>query len=93
MDNYCIGCVGLYSINNVIICFFCSLNSFYAAIGTTFFAVINPTLCGDIAVSLLTLLPGMTFLEWTELMYETMVVYSLSCSYYISFIFFTAFTF
>ena len=65
----------------------------YAAIGTTFFANINPTLWGDIAVSLLTLFRVMTFEDWTDVMYETMVVYPLSWSFYLSFIFFTAFAF
>lgn len=65
----------------------------YAAIGTTFFAAINPTLWGDIAVSLLTLFRVMTFEDWTDVMYETMAVYPLSWSFYLTFIFFTAFAF
>lgn len=65
----------------------------YAAIGTTFFADINPELWGDIAISLLTLFRVMTFEDWTDVMYETMAVYSLSWSYYLTFIFFTAFAF
>jgi voltage-gated sodium channel len=35
----------------------------------------------------------MTFEDWTDVMYETMVLYPLSWSYYLSFIFFTAFAF
>jgi voltage-gated sodium channel len=65
----------------------------YAAIGTTFFAAINETLWGDIAVSLLTLFRVMTFEDWTDVMYETMVVYPLSWTFYLTFIFFTAFAF
>jgi voltage-gated sodium channel len=65
----------------------------YAAIGTTFFEVINPVLWGDIAVSLLTLFRIMTFEDWTDVMYETMTVYPLSWFYYLTFIFFTAFAF
>jgi len=65
----------------------------YAAVGTTFFATINPDLWGDIAVSLLTLFRVMTFEDWTDVMYETMTVYSLSWFYYLTFIFFTAFAF
>jgi len=65
----------------------------YAAIGTTMFEAINPTLWGDIAVSLLTLFRVMTFEDWTDVMYETMEVYPLSWAYYLSFIFFTAFAF
>ncbi len=65
----------------------------YAAIGTTFFAHINPTLWGDIAHSLLTLFRVMTFEDWTDVMYETMDVYPLSWIFYLTFIFFTAFAF
>ena len=65
----------------------------YAAVGTTFFATINPTLWGDIAISLLTLFRVMTFEDWTDVMYETMESYPFSWVYYMSFIFFTAFAF
>ncbi|MDX2503045.1 MAG: ion transporter [Gammaproteobacteria bacterium] len=65
----------------------------YAAIGSTFFATINPELWGDIAISMLTLFRVMTFEDWTDVMYETMQVYALSWTYYLSFIFFTAFAF
>jgi len=65
----------------------------YAAVGSTFFAAINPVLWGDIALSLLTLFRVMTFEDWTDVMYETMDVYPLSWIYYLTFIFFTAFAF
>ena len=65
----------------------------YAAIGATLFAPINPELWGDISISLLTLFRVMTFEDWTDVMYETMNVYSLSWIYYLTFIFFTAFAF
>ncbi|MFK5984728.1 MAG: ion transporter [Pseudomonadota bacterium] len=65
----------------------------YAAIGSTFFEAINPTLWGDISISLLTLFRVMTFEDWTDVMYESMEVYPLSWIYYLSFIFFTAFAF
>jgi voltage-gated sodium channel len=65
----------------------------YAAVGTTFFAPINPELWGDISISLLTLFRVMTFEDWTDVMYESMTVYSLSWIYYLTFIFFTAFAF
>lgn len=65
----------------------------YAAVGSTFFANINPDLWGDIAISLLTLFRVMTFEDWTDVMYETMAVYPLSWLYYLSFIFLTAFAF
>lgn len=65
----------------------------YAAVGTTFFASINATLWGDITVSMLTLFRVMTFEDWTDVMYETMVVYPISWVFYISFIFLNAFAF
>ena len=65
----------------------------YAAIGSTFFAEINPVLWGDISVSLLTLFRVMTFEDWTDVMYETMTEYPLSWIFYLTFIFFTAFAF
>lgn len=65
----------------------------YAAIGSMFFAEINPQLWGDISISMLTLFRVMTFEDWTDVMYETMAVYSLSWLFYLTFIFFTAFAF
>ena len=65
----------------------------YAAVGATFFATINPELWGDIAISMLTLFRVMTFEDWTDVMYETMVVYPLSWTFYLSFIFLSAFAF
>jgi len=65
----------------------------YAAIGATLFAPINPELWGDISISLLTLFRVMTFEDWTDVMYETMSVYSFSWLYYLTFIFLTAFAF
>ena len=65
----------------------------YAAVGATFFATINPDLWGDIAISMLTLFRVMTFEDWTDVMYETMAVYPLSWTFYLSFIFLSAFAF
>ncbi|RLV61378.1 ion transporter [Parashewanella curva] len=65
----------------------------YAAIGTTFFASINPELWDNISISMLTLFRVMTFEDWTDVMYETMAHYPLSWAYYLSFIFLTAFAF
>ncbi|PVZ70398.1 ion transporter [Pelagibaculum spongiae] len=65
----------------------------YAVIGTTAFAKVNPELWGDISLSLLTLFRIMTLEGWTDVMYQTMEVYPLSWTYYLSFIFFTAFAF
>lgn len=65
----------------------------YAAVGSTLFEQINPVLWGDISISMLTLFRVMTFEDWTDVMYETMAVHPMSWTYYISFIFFTAFAF
>lgn len=65
----------------------------YAAVGSTFFAKVNPTLWGDIAISMLTLFRVMTFEDWTDVMYETQVEYPFSWIFYLTFIFFTAFAF
>jgi len=65
----------------------------YGAIGSFLFEAINPVLWGDISISMLTLFRIMTFEDWTDVMYETMEVYSLSWLFYLSFIFFTAFAF
>ncbi len=65
----------------------------YAAFGSFVFKDINPTLWGDIAISMLTLFRIMTFEDWTDIQYETMDVYPWSWVFYLSFIFFTAFAF
>jgi len=65
----------------------------YAAIGSFVFNEINPKLWGDIAISMLTLFRIMTFEDWTDIQYETMEVYPMSWTFYLSFIFFTAFAF
>ena len=65
----------------------------YAAVGSMFFANINPELWGDISIAMLTLFRVMTFEDWTDVMYETMAHYPLSWIYYLTFIFFTAFAF
>lgn len=65
----------------------------YAAIGSTIFSNINSELWGDISISMLTLFRVMTFEDWTDVMYETMEVYSLSWLYFLSFIFLTTFAF
>jgi voltage-gated sodium channel len=65
----------------------------YAAIGSFLFEAINPTLWGDISISMLTLFRVVTFEDWTDVMYETMVIHPWSWAYYLSFIFFNAFVF
>lgn len=65
----------------------------YAAMGSIFFANINPELWNNISISMLTLFRIATFEDWTDIMYETMDVYPLSWIYYLSFIFIVAFVF
>lgn len=65
----------------------------YGAIGSLFFSEINQVLWGDVSVSMLTLFRVATFEDWTDVMYETMVVFPLSWTYYLTFIFLTAFVF
>ncbi|NRB37347.1 MAG: ion transporter [Pseudomonadales bacterium] len=65
----------------------------YAAFGAIMFSKINPVLWGDISISMLTLFRVMTFEDWTDVMYETMEVYTLSWIYFLSFIFLTTFAF
>jgi voltage-gated sodium channel len=65
----------------------------YAAIGSLIFEQVNPVLWGDISIAMLTLFRVMTFEDWTDVMYETMIPYPYSWIFYISFIFLTAFAF
>ena len=65
----------------------------YAAIGSMLFHTINEVLWGDVSISMLTLFRVATFEDWTDVMYETMVIYPLSWTFYLSFIFLTAFIF
>ncbi len=65
----------------------------YAAMGSMFFHQINPVLWKNITVAMLTLFRVATFEDWTDVMYETMEVYPLSWSFYLSFIFIVAFVF
>lgn len=65
----------------------------YGAVGSMFFAGINETLWGDVAISMLTLFRIATFEDWTDVMYETMATFPLSWIYYLTFIFLTAFVF
>lgn len=65
----------------------------YAAVGSIMFNSINPVLWGDVSISMLTLFRVATFEDWTDVMYETMEVHSMSWIFYLSFIFLTAFIF
>ncbi|MES9993268.1 MAG: ion transporter [Candidatus Thiodiazotropha sp.] len=65
----------------------------YAAMGSMFFSEINRELWGNITIAMLTLFRVATFEDWTDVMYETMEVYPLSWSFYLSFIFIVAFVF
>ena len=65
----------------------------YGAIGSLFFEKINPELWGNVSIAMLTLFRVMTFEDWTDVMYEAMVIYSYAWVFFISFIFLTAFAF
>jgi voltage-gated sodium channel len=65
----------------------------YGAMGSIFFANINPTLWENISIAMLTLFRVATFEDWTDVMYETMAVYPVSWLYYLTFIFVVAFVF
>ncbi len=65
----------------------------YAAMGSMFFHEINKELWGNITIAMLTLFRIATFEDWTDVMYETMEIYPLSWSFYLSFIFIVAFVF
>ena len=65
----------------------------YGAMGSIFFANINPELWENISISMLTLFRVATFEDWTDIMYETMAVYPISWLYYLTFIFVVAFVF
>ncbi len=65
----------------------------YGALGSIFFANINPQLWDNISIAMLTLFRVATFEDWTDVMYQTMDVYPLSWAYYLSFIFLSAFAF
>ncbi len=65
----------------------------YGAMGSIFFANINPELWENISIAMLTLFRVATFEDWTDVMYETMAVYPLSWLYYLTFIFVVAFVF
>jgi len=65
----------------------------YAAFGNMLFQNINEELWGNVSNSMLTLFRIITFEDWTDIMYETMVIYPLSWIYYLTFIFLAAFVF
>jgi voltage-gated sodium channel len=65
----------------------------YGTLGNMFFGKINPFLWGNVSISMLTLFRVLTLEDWTDVMYETMEVHSLSWIYYLSFIFLVAFIF
>ncbi|MBF0281748.1 MAG: ion transporter [Zetaproteobacteria bacterium] len=65
----------------------------YGAMGSFLFESINPVLWGDVSISMLTLFRVSTFEDWTDVMYETMAVYPMSWTFYLTFIFLTTFVF
>ena len=65
----------------------------YAAIGTFMFKEINPALWGNIAISLLTMFNLMTFDGWGDIMSQTMAVYPIAWTFFVSYALITVFTF
>ena len=65
----------------------------YGAVGSFLFHQINPTLWDNVSISMLTLFRISTFEDWTDIMYETMIIYPFSWIFYLTFIFLTAFVF
>ncbi|MBL0686614.1 MAG: ion transporter [Sulfurospirillum sp.] len=65
----------------------------YAIIGSFIFADMPSGLWDNFLVAMLTLFRVFTFEDWTDVMYETMEVYSWSWIYFVSFIIIAAFVF
>jgi voltage-gated sodium channel len=65
----------------------------FAIVGTVLFANTPSGLWKDVGTALLTLFQVMTFEGWTDVMHESMQIYSWSWIYYLLFIFLTTFTF
>ena len=65
----------------------------FAIVGTVLFEGSPSGLWDDVGTALLTLFRVMTFEGWTDVMYESMEIYSSSWIFYVFFIFLTTFTF
>ena len=65
----------------------------FAVVGTILFEGSPSGLWNDLGTALLTLFRVMTFEGWTDVMYESMEIYSWSWIFYVLFIFLTTFTF
>jgi voltage-gated sodium channel len=65
----------------------------FAIVGTVLFEGSPSGLWKDVGTALLTLFRVMTFEGWTDVMYESMEIYSSSWIFYVLFIFLTTFTF
>jgi len=65
----------------------------FAIVGTILFQNAPSGLWNDLGTALLTLFQVMTFEGWTDVMYESMKIYSWSWMFYVLFIFLTTFTF
>ena len=65
----------------------------YAIVGNFFFEELESGLWKDFLTSMLTLFRVLTFEDWTDVMYEAMVVYSWAWVYFVSFVIIAAFVF
>jgi len=65
----------------------------YAIIGNFFFEDLESGLWKDFLTSMLTLFRVLTFEDWTDVMYEAMLVYSWAWAYFVSFVIIAAFVF
>ena len=65
----------------------------FAILGMSLFAENDPFHFGKLHYAMLSLFRICTFEDWTDVMYETMAVYSFSWIFYLSFIFLTTFAF
>ncbi|MEA3383166.1 MAG: ion transporter [Campylobacterota bacterium] len=65
----------------------------YAIIGNFFFEELESGLWKDFLTAMLTLFRVLTFEDWTDVMYEAMVLHSWAWAYFVSFVIIAAFVF
>lgn len=65
----------------------------YAIVGNFFFEELKSGLWKDFLTSMLTLFRVLTFEDWTDVMYEAMVLYDWAWAYFVSFVIIAAFVF
>ena len=65
----------------------------YAIVGNFFFEELESGLWKDFLTSMLTLFRVLTFEDWTDVMYEAMILHSWAWAYFVSFVIIAAFVF